>query len=69
MSDQLSSRGYTIRVIATNQIIGVVSVTAESEGQARAKAGQRINPKLKEQGYEFQLEILETEDRARLAAA
>ncbi len=69
MSHQPLSTEYAVRVIATSQVIGVVSVTAESEGQALAKAGERINQKLKEQGYEFQLQILEAEDRARLAAA
>lgn len=60
---------YTIRVIATNLISGTVTVSAQSQGEALAKVEQRINPKLKQEGYEFQLEFLETAERAQSAAA
>ena len=60
---------YAIRVIATNQIIGVVSISAECQEEALAKVKQRISPKLKQEGYEFQLEFLETLGRGRWSAA
>jgi hypothetical protein len=51
---------HTIRVIATNLISGTVTVRAESNAEALAEVEQRINPKLKQEGYEFQLvEFLE----------
>ena len=59
---------YTIRVIATNLISGTVTVCAESKEEALGKVERRINPQLKKEGYEIQLEILATVDRAQLAA-
>jgi len=58
---------YTIRVIATSLISGTVTVSAQSEAEALAKAEQQINPKLRQEGYEFQLEFLETAERAQSA--
>jgi hypothetical protein len=60
---------YTIRVVATSLISGTVTVSAQSEAEALAKVEQRINPKLRQEGYEFQLEFLETVQRAQSAAA
>lgn len=59
---------YTIRVVATSLIASTVSVCAKSEEEALVKAQQRIRPELKQGGYEFQLEVLESRDLARLAA-
>ncbi len=50
---------YIIRVIATKQIVGSVAVTAESKEVALAKVKQRINGKLRQEGYEFQIDSLE----------
>ena len=58
---------YTIRVIATSLISGSVTVSAQSKAEALAKVEQQINPKLKQGGYEFQLEFLETVERAQSA--
>jgi hypothetical protein len=60
---------YTIRVIATSLISGTLTVSAQSKAEALAKAEQRISPKLRQEGYEFQLEFLETVERAQSAAA
>ena len=59
---------YTIRVIAAKLITDSFTVRAKSQREALAKVEQRISPKLKREGYEFQLEVLEAVDRARLAA-
>jgi len=40
----------------------------KSQKEALAKVEQRINPRLRREGYELQLEVLEAVDRARLAA-
>jgi hypothetical protein len=56
---------YTIRVIATSLISGTATVSAQSEAEALAKVEKKINPKLRQGGYEFQLEFLETEERAQ----
>jgi hypothetical protein len=58
---------YTIRVIATSLISGTVTVSAQSKAEALAKVEQQINPKLRQGGYEFQLEFLETVERAQSA--
>lgn len=50
---------YIIRVIATKQIVGSVAISAESKEMALAKVKQRINGKLRQEGYEFQLDALE----------
>ena len=55
---------YTVRVVATSLIAGTVNVCAKSEDEALAKAQQRISPGLKQEGYEFQLEVLEARDLA-----
>jgi hypothetical protein len=60
---------YTIRVIARSLISGTVTVSAQSKAEALAKVEQRINPKLRQEGYEFQLEFLETVEQAQSAAA
>jgi ubiquinone biosynthesis protein COQ9 len=60
---------YTIRVIARSLISGTVTVKAQSKAEALAEVEQRINPKLRQEGYEFQLEFLETVERAQSAAA
>jgi len=59
---------YTVRVVAISLITGTVSVCAKSEEEALAKAQQRIRPELKQEGYEFQLQVLEPRDLARVAA-
>jgi len=59
---------YTIRVIAANLITDCFTVSAKSQREALAKVEQRISPKLKREGYEFELEVLEAVDRTRLAA-
>jgi hypothetical protein len=56
---------YTVRLIATNLISGTVTVSAHSKEEALAKVEQRINPRLRQEGYEFQLEFLETVERAQ----
>jgi hypothetical protein len=58
---------YAIRVIATSLISGTVTVSAQSKAEALAKVEQQINPKLRQEGYEFQLEFLETEERPQSA--
>jgi hypothetical protein len=60
---------YTIRVVATNLISGTVTVSAQSEAEALAKVEQRINSELRQEGYEFQLEFLETVQQAQSVAA
>jgi len=59
---------YTIRVIASKLITDSLTVSAKSQKEALAKVEQRISPRLRREGYEFQLEVLEAVDRARLAA-
>ena len=59
---------YIIRVIATNQISGTVTVSARSREEALARVEQRLNPKLRQEGYEFQVEFLETAERSQLVA-
>ena len=59
---------YTVRVVAMNLISGTVNVSAESEEEALGKAERRISPGLKQDGYEFQLEVLKAPALARLAA-
>ena len=59
---------YTIRVIAAKLITDRITVSAKSEEAALAKVERRIGPKLRREGYEFQLEVLEAVNRARLAA-
>jgi hypothetical protein len=59
---------YTIRVIAAKLITDSLTVSAKSQKEALAKVEQRISSKLKREGYEFELEVLEAVDRARLAA-
>ena len=49
---------YTIRVLATNLISGTVTVRPQSKAEAHAEVEQRINPKLRQEGYEFQVEEL-----------
>jgi len=58
---------YIVRVIATSLISGTVTVNAQSKAEALAKIEQQINPKLRQEGYEFQLEFLETVERAQSA--
>jgi hypothetical protein len=58
---------YTVRVIATSLISGTATVNARSKAEALAKVEQQINPKLKQEGYEFQLEFLETVEQAQSA--
>jgi hypothetical protein len=59
---------YTIRVIATNLISGTVTVRAQSKAEALAEVEQQINPKLRQEGYEFQLvEFLETVEKIQCA--
>jgi hypothetical protein len=58
---------YTIRVIATSLISGTVTVSAQSNAEALAKVEKKINPTLRQGGYEFQLEFLETVERAQSA--
>ncbi|HKZ78833.1 MAG TPA: hypothetical protein VJ124_11060 [Pyrinomonadaceae bacterium] len=60
---------YTIRVIASNLITATVTVGAESKAEALAKVERRINPRLKQEAYEFQLEFLENVQRAQSVAA
>jgi hypothetical protein len=59
---------YTVRVIAAKLITDSLTVSAKSQKEALAKVEQRISSKLKREGYEFELEVLEAVDRARLAA-
>jgi len=59
---------YTIRVIAAKLITDSLTVSAKSQREALARVEKRISPKLKREGYEFELEVLEAVDRARLAA-
>jgi hypothetical protein len=59
---------YTVRVVATNLIAGTVNISAKSEEEALAKAQERISPELKQDGYEFQFDILKAPDLVRLAA-
>jgi len=59
---------YTVRVIAAKLITDSLTVSAKSQKEALAKVEQRISPKLKREGYEFELEVLDKVDRARLAA-
>ena len=63
---ETKSADYTIRVIAAKLIADSVTVRAESEEEALARVEQRINPKLKLEGCEIQLKILE---RALLRSA
>ena len=58
---------YTIRVIATSLISATVTVSAQSKAEGLAKAEQQISPKLRQEGYEFQVEFLETVERAQSA--
>ncbi len=58
---------YTVRVIATSLISGTATVSAQSKAEALAKVEQQINLKLKQEGYEFQLEFLETVELAQSA--
>ncbi|PYX86262.1 MAG: hypothetical protein DMG70_01070 [Acidobacteria bacterium] len=58
---------YTLRVIATSLISGTVTISAQSKAEALAKIEQQINPKLRQEGYEFQLEFLETAEQAQSA--
>ena len=58
---------YNVRVIATSLISGTVTVSAQSKAEALAKVEQQINPKLRQGGYEFQLEFLETVERPQSA--
>ncbi len=58
---------YTIRVIAARLVANAVIVSAQSEEEALAEVAQRLSPKLKREGYEIQLEILETVERAQSA--
>jgi hypothetical protein len=52
---------HTARVIAKNQIGGAATVRAQSKARGLAEVEQRINPTLRQYGYEFQLvEFLET---------
>ena len=55
---------YTIRVIAARLVANAVIVSAQSEEEALAEVAQRLSPKLKREGYEFQLEILEAGHRS-----
>ena len=59
---------YTVRVVATNLITETVSISAKSEEEALTKAQERISPELKQDGYEFQFDVLKAQDLARLAA-
>ena len=59
---------YTVRVVATNLITETVSISAKSEEEALTKAQERISPELKQEGYEFQLDVLKTANLAQLAA-
>src|SRR5882762_791730 len=55
---------YAIRVLATNLIVGTVTVRAQSKARTLAEVEQRIDPKLRQDRYEFQLvEFLETVQR------
>ncbi len=58
---------YTIRVIATSLISGTVTVSAQSKAEALAKVEKKINPTLRQGGYEFQLDFLETVELAQSA--
>ncbi len=58
---------YNIRVIATSLISGSVTVSAQSKAEALAKVEQQINPKLRQGGYEFQLDFLEAVERPQSA--
>ncbi len=61
---------HTVRVIAKNLIGGTVTVRAQSEARALAEVEQRINPKLRQDGYEFQrMEFLEIVQRTQCADA
>jgi hypothetical protein len=61
---------HIIRVIATNLISGTVTLRAESKAEVLAEVEQRINPKLRQVSYEFQLEeFLETLERIPCADA
>ena len=59
---------YTVRVVATNLITETVSISAKSEEEALTKAQERISPELKQEGYEFQLDVLKAANLAQLAA-
>ncbi len=59
---------YTIRVIATNLIVATTTVEASSQEEAFARVEQRISPKLKQEGYAFDLAALKTKAQAKLAA-
>ncbi len=55
---------YAIRVIAKNLTCGTVTVRALSKARTLAEVEQGINPKLRQDRYEFQLvEFLETVQR------
>ena len=58
---------YIIRVIATGLISGTVTVSAPSKADAIAKVEHRINPLLRQVGYEFRLEFLESLERPQSA--
>ncbi len=52
---------YAIRVLAKNLTGGTVTVRAQSKARTLAEVEQRINPKLRQDRYEFQLvEFLKT---------
>ncbi len=71
----ISARGtrtadYTFTVIATSLVSGTSTVRASSKAEALAEAEQRINPKLRQEGYEFQVEeFLEAVERTPWADA
>lgn len=57
---------HTVRVIATNLISGTASVLAQYKAGALAEIQLRINPKVRQDSYEFQLdEFLETVERTQ----
>ncbi len=49
---------YAVRVRAAKMIVRSFSVGAQSEADALVRAEQRISPELKQEGYEFRLEVI-----------
>jgi hypothetical protein len=61
--------GQTISVIATNLTSGAVTVCARYKAEALAEVQQRMDPKLRQECYEIQLEFLETVELTQSVAA
>jgi hypothetical protein len=55
--------------MATNLTSGAVAVCARYKAEALAEVQQQIDPKLRQEGYEIQLEFLETVELTQSVAA